>query len=337
MHLFDIVVPCYYYGKYLPECVASILTQEGCSVRVLIIDDASSDDSAEIARSLAAHDRRIELIFHSKNIGHVATFNEGVAWASQTYFLLISADDVLAPGALKRAADLLDANPNVAFVYGQAIFSQGQASFPANSSSPVSSRVIPGPQFVATVCANPHNPVPALTSVVRTSVQKQVGLYKNELPHAGDLEMWLRLAMHGDVGEIGMVQGLWRKHDSNMSSFYAADGFIVRDYRQRYEAFRAFFSEHERALVNGKKLRKLANRGLAQKLVNETAVELERRRFWPVLRLSRLTCRVDPAVFAGKTCPLLAQSLWKEARAAWRPIGKAIKNRLSLALRARPD
>ena len=51
----DIVVPCYNYGRYLRQCVDSLLTQEGVDVRVLIIDDCSTDDSPEIARAIALH------------------------------------------------------------------------------------------------------------------------------------------------------------------------------------------------------------------------------------------------------------------------------------------
>ena len=58
----DVVIPCYNYGKFLSDCVGGALDdQPGTDVRVLIIDDASQDDSAEIARKLAAADDRVEV------------------------------------------------------------------------------------------------------------------------------------------------------------------------------------------------------------------------------------------------------------------------------------
>ena len=45
----SVVIPCYRYGRFLPACVQSVLDQDGVDVRVLIIDDASPDDSAEVA------------------------------------------------------------------------------------------------------------------------------------------------------------------------------------------------------------------------------------------------------------------------------------------------
>src|SRR5579859_8195239 len=105
----SVVIPCYKYGHYLEECVASVLDdQEGVDVRVLVIDDASPDDSAEVARKIAAREPRVEVLVHTVNRGNVATFNEGLfEWADGDYSLLLSADDRLTPGALRRASDLL--------------------------------------------------------------------------------------------------------------------------------------------------------------------------------------------------------------------------------------
>ena len=118
----SVVIPCYRYGRFLPDCVHSVLAQEGVDVRVLIIDDASPDDSANIALRLAAEDDRVEVRVHDVNRGHIATYNEGLLeWADGDYSVLISADDLLTPGSLARSTAILEANPDVGFVYGYAI------------------------------------------------------------------------------------------------------------------------------------------------------------------------------------------------------------------------
>lgn len=98
----DIVVPCYQYARFLRDCVTSVLTQDIQNLRVLVIDDASNDNSAEIAAQLASEDPRVEVSIHRSNRGHIATYNEGIDWASSDYFLLLSADDLLAPGSSAR-------------------------------------------------------------------------------------------------------------------------------------------------------------------------------------------------------------------------------------------
>ncbi len=55
----DIVVPCYQYARFLRDCVTSVLTQDIQNLRVLVIDDASGDNSAEIAAQLASEDPRV--------------------------------------------------------------------------------------------------------------------------------------------------------------------------------------------------------------------------------------------------------------------------------------
>jgi glycosyltransferase involved in cell wall biosynthesis len=58
----SVVIPCYNYGHFLEEAVGSALTgQDGVDVRVLIIDDASPDDSVQQARRIAAADPRVEV------------------------------------------------------------------------------------------------------------------------------------------------------------------------------------------------------------------------------------------------------------------------------------
>jgi hypothetical protein len=78
---------------------------------------------------------------------------------------------------------------------------------------------------------------------VRTEVQKRVGSYHFELPHAGDVEMWLRLAAHGSVGYIKTPQAVRRRHQTNMCLEYIASGGLG-DLEQREAAFHLFFSHY---------------------------------------------------------------------------------------------
>ena len=70
----SVVIPCYNYGRFLRDAVHSVLTgQDGVDVRVLIIDDASTDNSVEVAKALAEEDFRIEIAVHGVNRGNIAT------------------------------------------------------------------------------------------------------------------------------------------------------------------------------------------------------------------------------------------------------------------------
>ena len=114
----SVIVPCYNYGHYLADAVGSALDQDEIDVDVLIVDDASPDGSGDVAEALAAADPRVRAIRHAVNRGHIETYNEALAIIEGDYVALVSADDLLTPGALTRAASLLDAHPSVGFVYG---------------------------------------------------------------------------------------------------------------------------------------------------------------------------------------------------------------------------
>src|SRR5687768_2018774 len=118
----DVIVPCYNYGRFLEGCVESALRQQDVDVRVLIIDDASPDDTEGVGRQLADRDARVTYRRHAVNQGHIATYNEGLLeWADGDYALVLSADDMLTPGALARAARVMDAHPDVGMTYGDCI------------------------------------------------------------------------------------------------------------------------------------------------------------------------------------------------------------------------
>ena len=127
-----VIIPCYRYAHFLTGCVESVLSQHGVDLKVLILDDASPDDTPEVSRRLAARDPRVEIRRHATNMGHLATFNEGLEWSSDAEAtVLISADDLLAPGALARAVALLEDAPGVGFVYGPVVpFSSAEAPPP---------------------------------------------------------------------------------------------------------------------------------------------------------------------------------------------------------------
>ena len=101
-------MPCYQYGRFLRECVDSILSQGIGDIRVLIIDNASTDNSLEVARQLAAEDGRIEILARPCNLGPHASWNEGIDWAKSDYLVILAADDLLADGAIARAVSVLN-------------------------------------------------------------------------------------------------------------------------------------------------------------------------------------------------------------------------------------
>jgi glycosyltransferase involved in cell wall biosynthesis len=300
MSTVDVIVPCYRYGHYLRACVESVLTQEDVQLRVLIIDDESPDNTAEVGQQLANEDPRVTFRRHAVNQKHIATYNEGIEWVESKYFLLLSADDYLLPGALARAAALMDGDDGISFCYGDALelhddgsFVQAITGLPAPATS---SRVLSGAEFIE-VCrsSGTTNTVPTPTAVVRTRLQKKLGGYRPELPHTGDLEIWLRLAAHGRVGLVASNQAVYRRHGNNMSLSYYADHRLA-DLRQRLAAVDWFCQSCKSVLEDAAATRRSLVRPLARDAIHGASGAFNDRKLDVVQRLSEFALEADAGV-----------------------------------------
>lgn len=259
----SVVIPCYRYGHFLEDAVASVLDdQKGVDVRVLIIDDASPDDSADVAKKIAARDSRVEVTIHATNKGNIATYNEGLLeWSYGDYCVLMSADDRLTPGALQRARDLLDAHPNVGFVYGHPRWFMHGAPLPRARTKVRGWSVWPGEWWLERRFREAENPITSPEIVVRTSLQQRVGGYDPELPRAADMEMFMRLAAHADVGFIrGVDQAYYRVHEQNMSKAVTA----LMDLHQRRSVFEVALDRYGDRLPDEKRLSDTVHRQLGR-------------------------------------------------------------------------
>ena len=242
MSTVDVVVPCYNYGRYLKGCVDSVLSQRDVDVRVLIIDDASPDDTPVVAKQLSA-DPRVSYVRNEVNLGLVRTANKGVMeWAIADCVVLLSADDALTPGSLARAARLMDARPDVALTYGMALMMHDdgpQLRTVDLRDAPIA--VVPGKDFLRRVCEF-ENPVPTPCAVMRTSVQRRIGGYNAHFKHTSDIDMWMRAAAVGSIGVVSAIQGFYRWHSSNMSAIYQRRP--VGDRAEMLETCEKFYHAH---------------------------------------------------------------------------------------------
>ncbi|MEO6702930.1 MAG: glycosyltransferase [Jatrophihabitantaceae bacterium] len=301
----SVVVPCYNYGHYLPECINSIVSQPDVEVDVLIIDDASPDGSGEVADALAAQHPQVRSSRHQRNRGHIATYNEGLPDMQGEFLVLLSADDLLAPGSLSRATALMRAFPSVGMVYGNPVTFLDQA--PAARTGVRSWSVWSGPDWIEAQFRRGMSIVYSPEAVVRSSVHHQVGYYDPALPHSGDLELWLRIAAASDIGRVnGPDQAYRREHPGSM--MHTTYGSVLIDLKTRDEAYESFLTGAGRGLGNAAQLRELSYRRMADEALD-----------WSCLLLSR-----QPLDEAGRdevaACSEFAQKIYPgyASLASWR-------------------
>jgi len=271
----SVVVPCHDYGRYLELCVTSVLRQHGVDLDVVIIDDASSDDTRAICDRLVAHDPRVRCIRHAVCRGHVATFNEGLAAATGDYVVLLSADDALVPGALARAARFLDDTPSVGMVYGHPVFFAAEP-LPRPRRGHGTRHVRSGADWIARRCRAGTNCIASPEVMMRRRTLDEVGGFDPELPITGDLELWLRIAARADVGYLaGVDQAYYRRHPASM---YRSGHRVVGDLEARRAAFTTFFAGAGRDLPDAERRETQARIALAEEALWKASRAYDRGR-----------------------------------------------------------
>ena len=258
----DIAIPNYQYGEYIPDCIKSVLQQGVSDLRVLIIDNASTDDSVDVARSLIEIDPRISLRVHEKNLGMHASLNEAVDWASGKYFLILCADDILTPGFLQRSIELMDQNPRTSFCYGSEVPFKTKDPLPKLPQlTQPTARIERGVDFIEARYLEAERRISCGTVLVRTDMQKLAGHYRAELGVTTDLELLLRLALFGDVIFSNGVHAYRRLHSLNYSSPMQSDR--TNELVLRAAALRSFINGEGRSLANAAALHKRMKKRLA--------------------------------------------------------------------------
>ncbi|MDR3623856.1 MAG: glycosyltransferase [Chlamydiales bacterium] len=106
------ILPNYNHGHYLPEALDSVLRQSVDSMEIVVVDDASSDNSIEIIKEYQSKYSQIKLIVHEKNQGPVTALNRGIKESVGEYIALGAADDKVLPGFFQESTDLLNQFPN---------------------------------------------------------------------------------------------------------------------------------------------------------------------------------------------------------------------------------
>ncbi|MFA5493687.1 MAG: glycosyltransferase [Porticoccaceae bacterium] len=117
MPLVSVIVPAWNAASFIGECLASAIAQDHADLEILVIDDASSDATADRVATLAAADARISLIRHASNRGVSAARNTGLAAASGAYVAFLDADDRWHPTKIARQLAALAATSDAALVF----------------------------------------------------------------------------------------------------------------------------------------------------------------------------------------------------------------------------
>jgi glycosyltransferase involved in cell wall biosynthesis len=209
----SILIPCFNYGRFLPDAIESALEQTHVPLEVIVIDDGSTDDSYEVASRFVPG---VEVLTQP-NMGLVAVLNRGLQKATGEYFVILSADDSLRPSYVETLLTALLRQPGAAYAYSaMEYFGARSGAFPAKPFSP------------ALLLAGNYVNATALTR--RADALAVGGFHSNPENAWEDWDFWLRLLETGRYG-VAVSEPLlrYRRHETTS-----------RNPPSRLKAFQAF-------------------------------------------------------------------------------------------------
>lgn len=208
--LISVCMPVYNAERFVAEAVTSVLGQTRRDFELLILDDGSTDGSLAILKRHAEADPRIRLTSRP-NRGLAATLNELVDQARGEFIARMDSDDISLPERFERQVRYLQAHPDCLVVGCQAlvidtdgdplcVWFQGQTHEELDAQNLRVDRQ-------ASLC---HPSV-----MMRRGAVLEVGKYSEQWLHGEDLDLWLRLAERGRLGNLPEVLIKYRLHGAN--------------------------------------------------------------------------------------------------------------------------
>lgn len=220
----SVIVPNYNHSRYLAQRIDSILGQTYHDLELLILDDASTDDShLQLARYYSKP--RVRIVMNSRNSGSAfPQWNRGISMAGGEYVWIAESDDSADPRFLETLVPLLDENPRVGFAYSQSrlINSDGQEiGSSVNWTDDLDSArwrtafINDGRDEIRNYLIH-KNTVPNASAVLsRRSVLLQTLPVDSSFKLCGDWLHWGKMLLRGDIAYVPEALNHWRQDSSN--------------------------------------------------------------------------------------------------------------------------
>jgi glycosyltransferase involved in cell wall biosynthesis len=200
----SVVIPCFNHAHFLPEAIESALGQSAPSVEVIVVDDGSTDNSADVATRYPVR------IVRQANAGLSSARNTGLAASSGDTLIFLDADDRLRPAAAAAGIAALQRRPDAMLAFGRCLLVNAQG-VPLDTDQP---RVVD--RFYDELLRRNYIWTPALVAF-RRSVLDELGGFDPSVNPSADYDLYLRVARRYPFAPHDTVVAEYRQYAASMS------------------------------------------------------------------------------------------------------------------------
>ena len=207
----SVVIPTYNKAGVLPAAIESVLNQRHKNVEILVVDDGSTDNTAEVVSRYGSH---VEYIRMNSNGGSPARpRNVGIRAASGDYVALLDSDDLMLPGKLGEQADFLTEYQDIPFVFtdfrpfqpaedDEQNFLADHVDFQAMPKIPLRKNWYRLTSSLAYETLIPDTFIGTSSVMFRKKLVDEVGYFDESIAHSDDVEFFFRVARRHDLGFV---------------------------------------------------------------------------------------------------------------------------------------
>lgn len=214
----SVCIPTYNYGRYIAETIDSILSQTFTDFELLIIDDNSPDDTADIVAKYAQRDSRIRFSVNPENLGMVKNWNFCLSQAQGDYIKFVFGDDLLAsPDALGRMISLLESDQTISLVASSRNLIDERSEFLSVASGFHRDCILSGTDVINYCLFRQKNLIgePTVTMFRKSLAARG---FKENYQQIVDLEMWFYLLEQGRFAYINDRLCSFRIHEKQQTA-----------------------------------------------------------------------------------------------------------------------
>ena len=216
-----IITPVFNGETYLDEVLESVIGQQNIEIKVVIVNDGSTDLSLEIAQKWRERFPDQIKVIDQPNAGEAIAVNNGMAHVTTKFVGIVNADDPLLPGHCQKMVDVLLQHPEAVVAYPDWIMINGDGVSIRNVQTlDYSKRAL----IADLVC------IPGPGAIIRVDAVKDFPLREENFRYISDYVLWLRMSNAGQFVRVPETLATWRQHALGATAA-ANSGAIAREIR----------------------------------------------------------------------------------------------------------
>ncbi len=227
----SVIIPNYNHVAFLKQRIDSVLNQTYWNFEVILLDDASTDGSADVLNSYRGHEKVSHVVINDQNSGNTfVQWQRGLALAQGDYVWIAESDDYCSVELLEELVSMVILQEDIAIAFCNSIIFKGNEVLGTGQSGQLK-EFVDGKEFIKTRMVFGNTIFNASMAIFKRKLLPKVDFQQiQSFKFCGDWLFWIQLASFGKVASSAKVLNYFRKHDSDITGKIYVNGMYHEEF-----------------------------------------------------------------------------------------------------------